>query len=664
MVCLETPDTCSEMFFVIANWGIAELTASNDTSSPSMTWTPRTLRPGFLYLLGGSAILLSTIAALLCWISETQHGLGTDDGSSLLLLGWKFSPSLIAVLYVQLTAMLLDDVKRTEPFARLAKASGSRALWTVLNIPGAWWSALYDGLSTAPTKGRSWVLVCSATLNIIGFLAISPLSSAFLDSKDMPIKKEVDFWQASPIRNSPLLLHADRDVYLRTIAHVLQNTSTSAWISDQYTMLPFWPSSSTIQDTPLGPYLATSSQTWEAETLVMSNEMDCTPMKVEATSIKNVTYNFGVNDEFTGWDNMASLKLHSEDNCTFELTLSSFLGEISDYGGAQWSHSSQYLYSAWDYETGQNPVVHNSESGNIYLHSSKECGSRELLLITTPWFKDYVSALEPNTTFSPEFDVSCNICATRYYMANVTVEVRVSETLSEFSFQEEEFHSRRVQIGDSFLNTTELQDMMLSYNWSTFMKTPRQSSEVTENRALGGLSNLLGAMYDFNLTAMIRDDDIILQATKIKQRVFGELFQRSLFQGDTPKERLVGHLTIVERRVLVTVRAAIALAILLFGSFCLIILIWRLSDVRARPLNIQQDPATALGILSLVALNAKMQQGFRGLSQYTIKDMETRFDNKCFYTTPNTLHSEFEEECVTPGKQPTDHIIPPLTVVL
>lgn len=224
MVCLDTPDIYSKLFFVIANWSVAELTASNGTSSPSMTWTPRTLRPGFLYLLSGSASLLSTVVTLLCWVSETKHGLGTDYRSSILLLGWKFSPSLITVLYVQLTAMLLDDVKRAEPFAGLARAGGSTALWTVLKVLGAWWNALYDGLSKNSTGRRNWLLISSAILNVVGFLAISPYHLPLLTPKKRPSKgRSISGEQLQ--RGTLHSRFEQTEVYLRTIARVLQNTA-------------------------------------------------------------------------------------------------------------------------------------------------------------------------------------------------------------------------------------------------------------------------------------------------------------------------------------------------------------------------------------------------------------------------------------------------------
>jgi hypothetical protein len=79
-------------------------------------------------------------------------------------------------------------------------------------------------------------------VNILGFLAMSPLSSSLLSSQDVSVPKRVDFERMTPKADSALAMNAGRETYFRTIGHLLQNVSTSAWISDNYTILPFWPS--------------------------------------------------------------------------------------------------------------------------------------------------------------------------------------------------------------------------------------------------------------------------------------------------------------------------------------------------------------------------------------------------------------------------------------
>lgn len=89
----------------------------------SASWLPFTLRWYYLVALANISIALGSIILWLSCHSRSNHGIGGDDGSSMVLFGWRFTPTLIAVLYAQMTVILFEDVKRTEPFARLAKAS-------------------------------------------------------------------------------------------------------------------------------------------------------------------------------------------------------------------------------------------------------------------------------------------------------------------------------------------------------------------------------------------------------------------------------------------------------------------------------------------------------------------------------------------------------------
>ncbi|KAE8162573.1 hypothetical protein BDV40DRAFT_312370 [Aspergillus tamarii] len=152
-----------------------------DQRKQSLSWLPLTLQNNFLGLLSLLALVLCAVTIALLVTSQANYGLGSDNGSSKILFGWRFSPTLVAVIYIQLTAMLVDDVKRVEPFARLAGPQGSEASSSILQKPGAWWNALHDGFSRRKNGGssRGWVLFCATLVNVLGFLLISPLSSAF-----------------------------------------------------------------------------------------------------------------------------------------------------------------------------------------------------------------------------------------------------------------------------------------------------------------------------------------------------------------------------------------------------------------------------------------------------------------------------------------------------
>ena len=87
------------------------------------------------------SLILGIALACICWYSKKNHGLGQDDGSSAILFGWRFTPTLVAVFYTQMVVILFEDSKRTEPFARLANAppGGAAAYGTILQTPKAWY---------------------------------------------------------------------------------------------------------------------------------------------------------------------------------------------------------------------------------------------------------------------------------------------------------------------------------------------------------------------------------------------------------------------------------------------------------------------------------------------------------------------------------------------
>jgi len=83
----------------------------------STSWLPFTLRWYYLVVLANLGLILGSLIVWLSCQSRKNHGLGDNDGSSMILFGWRFTPTLIAVLYAQMTVILFEDVKRTGPIS-------------------------------------------------------------------------------------------------------------------------------------------------------------------------------------------------------------------------------------------------------------------------------------------------------------------------------------------------------------------------------------------------------------------------------------------------------------------------------------------------------------------------------------------------------------------
>ncbi|KAJ5156118.1 hypothetical protein N7492_008921 [Penicillium capsulatum] len=572
-------------------------------SSPSATWMPYTFRPYFMWSLSLITLSLGFVTFLLWWRSSTNYGLGADNGSSALLFGWRYSPTMLAVLYIQLTTMLFDDVKRTEPYAHLAKRDGAKASTSILKAPGPWWVALYDGFSKKRNGARSWVLICAALLNVLGFLVISPLSSAYLYSEEIVIPHPTDFLRLSPLENSPLPIDADRSTHFRAIANLLQNVSTSPWITDEYTILPFWPSG--LKEASVGTLPTDSSQQWKGETTMFKTDLQCEKMSVESQTLSNMKLS-SMNRES---NSSVQVVWSGSNGCKYGLEVDT---EFFEMGGSSWSSSSTFL-------CGLDPLYVGTESTGS--NKTAECDGHEILIATESWKS------KPGTYVA-------QMCETKYYMANITATVALDGNEPEVSYDQGEFERKKIAIPDSLVNTTQFRDLALNPDWATYM-----ISLIWSRTALmGGGSVLLGALYNYNLTELVHDPHLITSAAKAKQRYFGEVLQASLNQnGVSRRTSMPGTIHTIQTRVVVQAGPAIALGCLFAHSFVLLLAVWWLSRLQRRPLNLKRDPTTAVGVAYLVSQNSRTNSGFRAIKQPSAKDLQNMLGEEYFYTDSHGL---------------------------
>ena len=85
-------------------------------------WRPFTLRPYFLGSMAVVSLALAITLATLCWYSVHNHGLRQGADTAGLLIVRRYLPTILAVFFTQAMVMISNDIKRTEPFARLARS--------------------------------------------------------------------------------------------------------------------------------------------------------------------------------------------------------------------------------------------------------------------------------------------------------------------------------------------------------------------------------------------------------------------------------------------------------------------------------------------------------------------------------------------------------------
>lgn len=534
------------------------------------------------------AMGLAVVCIVLMVYSRSHYGLGTDDGQDSVIFGWRFSPTLVAVLYVLGTLIILNDVKRTEPYARLSSPGWSSARSTLCLAPGSWWDA-YRRLFKPKDRRVSTPLLVATVLYTIGFLTISPLSASLLDSVNVAVRTPTTFEQVAGRRHLPLAFDPNEEVYLRTVAHVLQHLNTSAWITDEYAVQPFYPPSSS--NAPLGPVLTDRSQQWSAATTVFKTAMSCEPMHVTETS--SSLWRGDYQDH-----TYLSLNFSDSHGCDIRFLSEDGTGVgIQGYGGGSWFLAPNFTVVSW-----------SAEAEPLLINITKPCQGQEIIFLSTPWSFKNPKPPQKNWTvagpsMAPNTIIRSYMCDTKFYMVNITVLVSTSGSqLSSVSFDEEDFRRKQAEIPPEVFDTKLFQQTFVSANWSNFLYNAQYQDLNRPYPSTGGPLILLSGAYDLKFNRILHTPDLLSTANRLKQRFFGEMLMSAFTDLSTESGGTVaGELIVNQQRVVVNRPVAITLAVLLFSSgFLFLLMVW-LSSPRRRPLNLCSDPSTlaAVGALTL-----------------------------------------------------------------
>ena len=125
---------------------------------------------------------------------------------------------------------------------------------------------------------RSWTLLWVSIANIMAICLVSPFSSGLLSLSEVQMPQRTDYFRLEiPGLFTPLNTTTD-ETYFRTISSLIQNLITSAWLSDAFAILPFWPTD--FDKNPFGASLAAATQQWQGQTAVFKVDLQCTSMEL------------------------------------------------------------------------------------------------------------------------------------------------------------------------------------------------------------------------------------------------------------------------------------------------------------------------------------------------------------------------------------------------
>jgi hypothetical protein len=605
-------------------------------------------------LLGCYILGLAVTIIVLGLKSRDNFGLGADDGAKLLLFGWRFTPTLFAVLYSQLVMMQFEDVRRTEPFSTLAQTNGAEASSSLLQRSKAWWSVLYHGVRSRDGK-RSWVLVCSCLVHVLAFLAVAPLSSSILTSMEIAVSQETEFTQMKPNPESVLSLQPQGDTHFRTIGNLLQNVTTSAWISGPFVVFPSWPTARGL--TPLGSIVAEDTQTWHTEATVYQIQYNCKNTTLK--SYKNST-------TFKSWTKDKGTELEKE-QCIFayptsvELETSEGCKHLIDmpYPGDDYiEQKKNVLLAGGTLWTSLSKSAYFPQAPEQTAEQMKNCPSEaDYIFMSTPWEKTEDS--QPNCTLglgAPKIGTNTTvrglICNYEFYHAEVPISIIASSILTKIDFNNTLFMERRAAIPEALVNTSQLHDYGIDSNWSNYLsETVRDAGKYTYGDTntlrpgFDGTAAILGAFYGWNMTDMVQMSEIPERAAQIQERIFGELVHVSLIQsGATVPVSKPGVVVKIQQRIVVLPEVAITVATLLIFSAVLLGLIAWLSRLRSRPLHLQQDPSTTLVTASFVHTRPHPCPSLLGLDRASQPELDLALKRSRYVMSSSGLQEEHPEK--------------------
>ncbi|KAH7382515.1 hypothetical protein DE146DRAFT_792925 [Phaeosphaeria sp. MPI-PUGE-AT-0046c] len=630
---------------------------AQSSNSRKGSWLPFTLQWYYMIVPTIISLCLGSVLVYLTIHSKINHGIGADNGSSAILFGWRFTPTLIAVLFTQMTVILFEDVKRSEPFTRLATApvGGASAYGTVLQTPRAWWSIFIDVCFRRKRIGHtSWSLICAAFINVIALLVISPLSSALLTSEEVLVPRSVEFSRIVPRADIQIPMVPTRETYYRAMNAVMRNVSTSAWLNDTSLAFPFWPSTEAAQ---YGPSFATSYGTWNAQTTALRSKHQCQNMTLKSADVVPRRYSdvyvMQSSRPVNGTQPMAVFVLESGDGCKYELSIHPAI-DMAARGGVTWSEASTFIPTIDSILPIQGRVfTTNMTSTHIWsrVNASEQCRGRDIIIANTPF--TVLPKMDPrgapglaqNATYerAAGFRMRALLCDFEYRISNETVKAVVSDSSGTELSSTPNSAGADQDIPSSLINISEFQRLNTQNDWVSYfdsasMRSESMADSLGDSPGFSGMAPLLAVLSRFNLTTILDDPDIVERIGSLKGRFFMEMIRDSF---TNPKlfetQSMNGEATAVENRVVVLTEIGFTLAALFYTSACLLVAVFWTSRLSRRPLNLRSDPASTIGLGLMFTQNFARTSAIKRLHSASRVDSYTMLQRERYFTAGSEL---------------------------
>ncbi|KAF2009514.1 hypothetical protein BU24DRAFT_401289 [Aaosphaeria arxii CBS 175.79] len=438
----------------------------------------------------------------------------------------------------------------------------------------------------------------------------------------------------------------------------MRNISTSAWATDSSFVLPFWPKK---EDQQLDPKLNSTYGNWKAGTTVLQASFECQNMTISQSIVRKPYEILDTHPSLQkGIQPMVVFNISSADGCDYELSLHAVGSQLS-YGGMLWSDTSvlHEISTTHRLQPGYHPAPEKVGPMSPFarVNITEQCRNREIIIANTAWTKpwlfdgmQYLQGLPENATYEqrPNFRMRALLCDTRYSMVERSMSASISSTETVLE-NAPGVQGELKKIPENMFNTTRFRESSLHDNWRSYVLRSRydphvdQSNDTIESRnaEFTGLSAVLGAFYSYNLSNVIDEPRLIETAAKIRGRIFAETMQDIVTTASAvSRETMEGLVANVENRVVVITEVGVTIAVLFFTSFILLLLVLWFSRLARRPLNLQSDPASTVGMAALLDPGRARTSTLRTMHKASKNDLYSALRRDKYSTFGSALLSE------------------------
>jgi hypothetical protein len=266
--------------------------------------------------------------------------------------------------------------------------------------------------------------------------------------------------------------------------------------------------------------------------------------------------------------------------------------------------------------------------------------------------------MDKNQTYerSPGFRMKGILCESQYHMESRYVSASLSGVKQTVVTNTSSLGPGREMIPKALVDSSEFESLALRDNWREYFnaKAMNQDSdraaagwlqpEVQPNLRtpiadFSGMGPLLGALYSFNLSAMLTDENLTKNAARVKGRFFAESLRDALAN---PKavhsEAVSGEISTIEDRVIVLHEIGVTIAALFLISFLLLAVIYWFSRLSARPLNLRTDPSSTVGMSMLLHPRLARTSTFNQMHQVSKTRLHSTLRSETFHTLDGSLY--------------------------